>query len=99
MTETRRQQQKHFTATIPAPSKLDLQGQLETYLENVWDMAFRLNKEENSYQCAVLLACISEDALEVFEGLPSASEKEETNIDSAVCRFTCLHWRRRSRCV
>ena len=26
----------------------------------------------------VLLACIGEDALEVFEGLPFASEKEES---------------------
>ena len=87
------QQNRHFTANIPAPSKLDLQGHVETSwrkFKRQWQnyaVASRLDKEEKDYQCAVFLACIGEDALEVFDGLPFAEGENKEDIDLVIKKF------------
>ena len=85
--------QKHFTASVPAPSKLDMHGQVETEWKRFhrqWKhyvIATRLDKEEKAYQSAVLLACVGAEAQEIFESLPFSGAEDRTDIDTVIKKF------------
>ena len=85
---------KPFSAQIPVPSKLKIH---EEGLANKWkqfhrswkiyEKASRLSEEENSYKCSVLLACIGEEALAIFDGLHFETEADRDNIDIVIQKF------------
>ena len=52
----------------------------KTFLMCLRDCPLQVKKRKLTLtlQCAGLLACIGEDALDVFEGLPFARKNEET---------------------
>jgi hypothetical protein len=85
--------QKHFTANIPAPTKLDIHGDVEQNWRKFhrqwknYSIATRLDKEDKAYQCAVFLACVGEEAQEVYEGLPFANDGEKTDIAVVIQKF------------
>ena len=57
-----------------------------------YEIATRLDKEESTYRCAVLLACIGEDAQEIYEGLPFAEGENNKDIRTVLEKFSdfCL---------
>ena len=85
--------QRHFTANIPVPSKLDLSGQLEQNWRKFsrqwknYSIASRLIKEPKEYQCAVLLACIGEEAQEIYDGLHFEDDEDQNDIDTVINKF------------
>ena len=85
--------QKHFTANIPLPGKLEMQGDVELNwkrFQRQWrnySIAARLDKEAESFQVAVLLSCVGVEAQDVFEGLPFAGEDDKGKIDVVLHKF------------
>ena len=60
-------------SNLPVPSRLDMRG-------NMWDsfeIASRLNQQNNQVRVATFITCIGSDALEVYNGLPFESEEEK----------------------
>ena len=78
------QRRKRFTAQVPTPTKLKIS---EEGLATRWkqfarswknyEKASRLDEEEESYWCAVLLACIGDEAMEVFDGFEFKAGKSK----------------------
>lgn len=90
-----REGQKQYTANVPLPSKLNVtdgsnlaQGwkRFRRNFEN-YAIATRLTKEEDEFQCAVFLATIGEEAVDIFEGLHFEDEAERKNLKSVIQAF------------
>ena len=71
-----RPESRQYTANVPLPSKLNVSDgsnlaqnwkKFKGHFEN-YAIATRLNKEEAEFQCAVFLATIGEDAMDIFDG-------------------------------
>ena len=92
------EQRKHFTANIPVPTKLDISSDIEANWRKFlcqwqnYEIASRLDKEESAYRCAVLLACIGEDAQEIYEGLLFKEGDDNKDIKTVLEKFSnfCL---------
>ena len=91
----RENQQKQYTANVPLPSKLNVadgtnlaQGwkKFKRNFEN-YAIATRLNKEDEDFQCAVFLATIGEDAVDIFEGFHFEDEADKKNPQSVTQAF------------
>lgn len=85
--------QKHFTANVPVPSKLCMEGSLtqnwkkfHRQWEN-YEVASRLNKEDAEYRCAVLLACIGEEGMEVYDGMQFNGGENKKDINVVLQKF------------
>ena len=85
---------KAFSAQIPVPSKLKIheEGLAMKWKQfhrswKIYEKASRLSEEENSYKCSVLLACIGEEALAIFDGLHFENEADRDNIDIVIQKF------------
>ena len=80
---------KKFSATIPVPSKLNLDD--ETCLAQNWkrfkrswdnyEVASFLKTEPKEYRCAVLLACVGDSAMEKFDGFKFEEGESDKDID------------------
>ena len=88
------QRRKPFSAQIPVPSKLKIHEdglamKWKQFLRSwkIYEKASRLSDEENSYKCSVLLACIGEEALAIFDGLHFENEVDRENIDIVIQKF------------
>ena len=77
-------------STIPLPSKLELKGNLASNwkrFKRLWtnyEVASRLQTQSTELRTATLLTCIGPDVLDIYDGLPFASEDEKTNIDKVL---------------
>ena len=86
---------KKFSATIPIPSKLNLDD--ETCLEQSWkrfkrswdnyEVASNLKAEPKEYRCAVLLAVVGDSAMEKFDGFKFEEGENEKDIDVVLKKF------------
>ena len=88
------QRRKQFSAQIPVPAKLKIHEEglatkWKQFLRSwkIYERASRLSEEENSYRCSVLLACIGEEALAVFDGFHFDNETDRDNIDTVILKF------------
>ena len=88
------QRRKQFSAQIPVPAKLKIHEEglatkWKQFLRSwkIYERASRLSEEENSYRCSVLLACIGEEALAVFDGFHFDNEADRDNIDTVILKF------------
>ena len=88
------QPRKRFTANIQAPSKLETQSgniaQNWKRYKRSWQnysVASRLAEEKDEFQCAVFLATIREDALDIFDGFKFANEAEKSNLQVVIQKF------------
>ena len=89
--ETRR---KRFTAHVPTPTKLKIS---EEGLATRWkqfarswknyEKASRLEEESDDYRCSVLLACIGDEAMEVFDGFQFKTGESREQIDTVMKKF------------
>ena len=79
-----------FQSTIRLPSKLDFKGNLSVNwkkFKRLWtnyEIASRLSIQSSILRTATLLACIGPNILEIYDGLPFASNEEKTNIDKVI---------------
>ena len=84
---------KQFTASVPAPVKLDTSNNLGSNWKRFrrqWEnyaVATRLNKEDPEFQKAVFLATIGEDALDIFEGFRFENEDDDKNVNKIIEKF------------
>ena len=88
------QRRKRFTAQVPTPTKLKIS---EEGLATRWkqfarswknyEKASRLDEEEESYRCAVLLACIGDEAMEVFDGFEFKAGESKESLDTVLKKF------------
>ena len=86
---------KKFSATIPIPSKLNLDD--ETCLEQSWkrfkrswsnyEVASNLKAESKEYRCAVLLAVVGDSAMEKFDGFKFEEGENDKDIDVVLKKF------------
>ena len=86
---------KKFSATIPIPSKLNLDD--ETCLEQSWkrfkrswsnyEVASNLKAESKEYRCAVLLAVVGDSAMEKFDGFKFEEGEDDKDIDVVLKKF------------
>ena len=82
---------KHFTANVPAPSKMSLTGSLsenwkkfKRQFEN-YVIASRLDKEESEeYKVAVFLAIVGEEAHDVVDNLKFEAEADAKKLDKVM---------------
>ena len=88
------QQRKRFTANIPAPSKLETTSgniaQNWKRYKRSWQnysVASRLAEERDEFQCAVFLATIGEDALDIFDGFKFRNEADKQNLPIVIQKF------------
>ena len=76
--------------TIPLPPKLELRGNLSANwkrFKRLWtnyEIASRLQIQGKDLRVATLLTCIGPDVLDIYDGLPFASEDEKTDIDKVL---------------
>ena len=83
-----------YRANIPIPTKLDIQPR---NLEVAWrkfkrqwtnyEVASRLDREESKYRCSVLLACIGDEAFDVYEGLSFTDAEDRDDIEVLLQKF------------
>lgn len=86
--------QRQFTANVPLPSKLNTDGssiaqnwkKFRRQFEN-YAIASRLNKEDGEFQCAVFLATVGEDAMDIFDGFHFENEGDKKNLDKVLKAF------------
>ncbi|KAK7114087.1 hypothetical protein V1264_000209 [Littorina saxatilis] len=84
---------KQFTASVPAPTKLEVGSNLShnwKKFRRQWEnyaIASRLSKEENAFQCAVFLATIGEDAMDIFDGLHFEEEGHRQDLAVVLKKF------------
>ena len=70
-------------SNLPVPSRLDMSGNIAENWKKwkkVWDsfeIASRLNQQENKYRVATFIACIGSEALEDYNGLPFEAEEDK----------------------
>ena len=83
-------------SNLPVPSRLDMSGNIAENWKKwkqVWDsfeIASRLNQQENKYRMATFITCIGSEALEVSNGLPFEAE-EDKRVMSKVLELTERH--------
>ena len=92
--EGRGNNRRQFTANIPVPAKLDVSaGNLSQNWKRFkrhWDnyiVASRLSEEDQNFQCAVFLATVGEDALDIFDGLKFDSDADRKNLITVMQKF------------
>ncbi|KAK7101729.1 hypothetical protein V1264_020066 [Littorina saxatilis] len=82
-------ERRHYTANVPVPSKLGMEGNLSQNWKKFrrqWDnyeIASRLDKERE-YRCAVLLACIGEDAVDVYDSMRFTEGENKKDISVVI---------------
>ncbi|KAL9976621.1 hypothetical protein ACROYT_G013943 [Oculina patagonica] len=70
-------------SNLPVPNRLDMSGNISENWKKwkqVWDsfeIASRLNEQENKYRVATFITCIGSEALEVYNGLPFEREEDK----------------------
>ena len=70
-------------SNLPVPSRLDTRGNIAENWKRwkqVWDsfeIASRLNQQENQVRVATFITCIGSDALEVYNSLPFESDEDK----------------------
>lgn len=70
-------------SNLPVPSRLDTRGNITENWKRwkqVWDpfeIASRLNQQENQRRVATFITCIGSDALEVYNSLPFEREDDK----------------------
>ena len=78
-TDDRQRQHRHLN--VPLPLKFEMQGNMATNWKKfarMWhnyEIVTRLSEETDEFRTATLLTCIGSEALDVYEGLPSADDK------------------------
>ena len=83
-------------SNLPVPSRLDMSGNIAENWKKwkqVWDsfeIASRLNQQENKYRVATFITCIGSEALEVYNGLPFEA-KENKQVMSKVLELMERH--------
>ena len=85
---------RNYTANVPLPSKLNTE---DRNLAQIWKknrrqfenycIASRLDKEEDAFQCAVFLATVGEDAMDIFDGLHFDAEADKKKLDKVIKAF------------
>ena len=86
-----RGQQRQFTANVPAPEKMCLEGNLSQnwkrfrrQFEN-YAIASRLNREEDQYyQVSVFLAVFGPDACEIFDNIKFDDEDDKNDLQKVM---------------
>ncbi|CAM1319294.1 Uncharacterised protein r2_g2747 [Pycnogonum litorale] len=85
---------KHFTSSIPPPSKMNIEGNLAVNWRrfirqfNNYMIASRLNKEDDAeYKMAIFLATIGEDAHDLFDGLKFYNDEHKKDINKVIEKF------------
>lgn len=83
-------------SNLPIPSRLNLAGNISENWKKwkqVWDsfeIASRLNQQEDKYRVATFITCIGTEALEVYNGLPFENE-EDKNVMNTVLELMERH--------
>lgn len=87
-------QGKRFTATVVAPSKLSVDGDLAANwkrFERQWEVYFkasRLDKErDGEFQVSVLLSTLGEDAMDIYDGLSFATAADRKIVSKVLDAF------------
>ena len=76
--------------SIPLPAKLEFKGNLAMNwkrFKRLWknyEVASRLNSQSKELRTATLLTCIGPDILDIFDGLPFATEDDKDDIDKVL---------------
>lgn len=77
-------------SNLPVSNRLDMSGNISENWKKwkqVWDwfeIASRLNEQENEYRVATFITCIGSEALEVYNGLPFEREEDNDEQGSGV---------------
>ena len=87
-------QTHRFTAKVPTPTKLKI---AEEGLEQRWksfkrgwkiyEKASRLEDQDTSYRTSVLLACIGDEAMTLYDTFQFAEGESEEDIDTVIAKF------------
>ena len=82
---------------LTSQSQPSLMFLLETELSQNWKrfkrhwdnciVASRLSEEDQNFQCAVFLATVGEDALDIFDGLKFDSDAYRKNLETVMQKF------------
>ena len=83
-----------FTAKVPTPTKLKI---AEEGLEQRWksfkrgwkiyEKASRLEDQDKAYRTSVLLACIGDEAMTLYDTFQFAEDESEDDIDTVIAKF------------
>nr|XP_058958995.1 uncharacterized protein K02A2.6-like [Pocillopora verrucosa] len=77
-------------SNLPIPSRLNLAGNISENWKKwkqVWDsfeIASRLNQQEDKYRVATFITCIGTEALEVYNGLPFEKEEDKDVMNTVL---------------
>ena len=77
-------------SNLPIPSRLNLAGNISENWKKwkqVWDsfeIASRLNQQEDKYRVATFITCIGTEALEVYNGLPFENEEDKDVMNTVL---------------
>ena len=85
---------RRFTAHVPTPTRLKISedGLAQRWKQfarswSIYERASRLKEEKTGYRCSVLLACIGDEAMEVFDGFTFGEGESEDDIDVVLAKF------------
>ena len=83
-----------FRPNIPMPSKLDIHARnIEVAWRkfkrqwNNYEVATRFDTESPKYRISVLLACIGDEAFDIFDGFSFEKEEDQNDIDTVLDKF------------
>ena len=87
-------ERRRFTAQVPTPTKLKISedglAQRWKHFARSWknyEKASRLDEEDAEYRCAVLLATIGDEAMEIFDGFEFKAGESKEDIDTVLQKF------------